>query len=318
MLEEIGVPAGEGEDVAGGEPPYFAGGSCGCPWLSNKHNEKSERFARAVAEAGDCYLIEAGAGTIRHPVRSVQAAPSGAPQRDGRRSVPLTHAEAEACARDDDPGVLCRTVLEAADREGDWVGGFCAALAGHGHFHVRGNALFALGRLAPRKAPLNRGLVQPIIGRAMADPISDVSGQATIAAEAVEHSLRWVIEAFGNGKPELDVTTYSNGWIRCPNCGWRYATYDPWAFREGRRMECRQKLRVINTLTWPHWPGVLSLQVVQFSGSRSLYQPHRSTFKALVILASLQEAAANQVQLPFTVAVVELLVSLWDLVLKQA
>jgi hypothetical protein len=249
MLEEIGVSAGEGEYVVDGEPLYFAGGYCDCPWLSNKHNEKSERFARAVAEAEDCYLVETGAGTIRHPVRSVQAAPSGTPQRDGRRSAPLPHAEAEARARDDDPGVICRTVLEVADCEGDWVEGFCAGLAGYGHFHARGNALFALGRLASRKAPLNRRLVQPIIERAMADPNSYVSGQATIAAEAVEHSLRWVIDAFDNGKPELDVTTYSNGWIRCPNCGWRYATYDPRAFREGRCMECRQELRVINAIT---------------------------------------------------------------------
>ena len=246
MLEEIGVPAGEGEYVVDGESLYFVDGYCDCPWLSWQDNKKSEEFAHALASVEDCFLVEKGLGTILHPLRSVQAAPSDATPRAGRRSAPLTRAEAEACARDDDPGALCRAVLDAADGRGDWVEGFCAELAGHGHFHVRGNALFALGRLASRKVPLKRGLIQPIIERATTDPVPYVSGQAAIAAGAVEHSLRWVISVFDNGKPELEVTTYSNGWIRCPNCGWRCAMYDPGAFREGRCMGCRQRLRVIN------------------------------------------------------------------------
>jgi hypothetical protein len=116
----------------------------------------------------------------------------------------------------------------------------------HGDFHVRGNALFALARLASRGRALTRELIQPIIEAALADAVPYVSGQARAAAEAVELKLRWVIPAFDNCAPEREFRTYSNGWIRCPNCGWRFATYDPRAFREGRCMECRQRLRVIN------------------------------------------------------------------------
>ena len=248
MLEVVGERAGEGEYVVDGEPLYFVDGYCDCPWLSCKHKEKSEGFARAVAAVEDCFLIEKGVGTILHPVRSLQAAPSRRRSRGGGRTAPLSRDEAEAIARRaDDPGALCRAVVRAAAGEGDWVEGFCAALAGHGDFHVRGNALFALGRLARRGVPLARERVQPIIEAALADPVPYVSGQARVAAEAVELKLGWVIGAFDNGNPEMEVSTYSNGWVRCPNCGWRFATYDPRAFREGRCMECRQRLRVMIT-----------------------------------------------------------------------
>jgi len=60
-----------------------------------------------------------------------------------------------------------------------------------------------------------------------------------LAAEAVELKLRWMIHAFDKGNAEREVRTYSNGWVRWPNCGWRFATYDPRALREGRCMECR-------------------------------------------------------------------------------
>jgi len=248
MLEEIGERTGEGEYDVDGESLYFVDGYCDCPWLSYKRNERSEGFARAVAAIEDCYLIEKGAGTILHPVRSIQASPSGHLSRGGSQLVPLSRAEAEAIAgQGDDPGIWCHAVLRAAAGEGDWVEGFCAGLARHGDFHVRGNALFALGKLARRGTRLARERIQPIIEGALADPNPYVSGRARIAAEAVELKLRWVIRAFDDGNLEREVSTCSNGWIRCPNCGWRFATYDPRAFREGRCMECRQRLRVINS-----------------------------------------------------------------------
>ncbi len=65
-----------------------------------------------------------------------------------------------------------------------------------------------------------------------------------MAARTVELQLEWLIYSFDNGKPPMDVTTYSNGRVKCPNCSLRFATYDPWAFREGRCFHCRQRLRV--------------------------------------------------------------------------
>lgn len=236
MLEEIGKRTGEWEYDVDGEPLSIRDGYCDCPWLSARHNHVSERFARALAEIEDCFLIE-NPGSYTPP--------SGYRPREGGGLAPLPRAEADAIARrGDDPGVLCQAVLRAAVSEGDWAEGFCAELAGHGDFHVRGNALFALGRLARRGTPLDRETIQPIIEGALADPVPYVSGQARLAAEAVELQLMWVIRAFDNGNPEIEVSTYSNGWIRCPNCGWRFATYSARAFREGRCMGCRQRLRV--------------------------------------------------------------------------
>jgi hypothetical protein len=245
-LDEIGKQIGEDEYEVDGEPLYFVNGFCDCPWSSYKHNEKSEGFARAIATIEDCFLIENGAGTILHPVRSFQSVPSGCRSRAARRFDPLSRDEAEAITRRDHPTDLCQAVLRAAASEGDWVEGFCRDLAKHADYHVRGNALFALAKVASRGRMLTRELIQPIIEDALADSIPYVSGQARLAAEAVELKLRWVIRTFDNGNPEREVRTYSNGWVRCPNCGWRFATYHPRAFREGRCMECRQRLRVID------------------------------------------------------------------------
>jgi hypothetical protein len=207
---------------------------------------QTARFARAVATIEDCFLIEKGAGTILHPVRSLQAVPRGHQPKKDRKPAPLSLSEAEAIAQVGDPEDLSQTVLRAVAVEGDWVQGFCTSLVNHGHFHVRGNALFALGMLARRRVQLTREVIQPIIEGALTDPVPYVVGQARVAAEVVEMNLKWVIRSFDNGNPEMEVTTYANGWVRCPNCGLRFATYDPWAFREGRCMTCRQRLRVIN------------------------------------------------------------------------
>jgi hypothetical protein len=246
MLEEIGERISEDQYDVDGEALYFVDGYCDCPWLSSKHNEKSERFARTVAAVEDCFLIETGAGTILNPVRSLQAVPSGLRPAEGRSSAPLSLAEAEVIAQGGDPGDLSQVVLRAAAGDGDWLQGFCASLARHAHFHVRGNALFALGMLALSGNQLTREVIQPTIEGALTDPVPYVAGQARFAAEAVEKGLKWVIHSFDNGNLEMDVSTYSNGWVRCPNCGLRFATYDPWAFREGRCMTCRQRLRVMS------------------------------------------------------------------------
>lgn len=96
MLEGAGVRVGEGVYLVGGEQLYYAGGYCDCPWLAAGCNEDSERLARAIAEAEDCFLIELGVGEILRPDRVAWDAARGdlAP-----RSVPLARDEAEASAR---------------------------------------------------------------------------------------------------------------------------------------------------------------------------------------------------------------------------
>ncbi len=243
MLKKIGKRISEHEYVVDRESLYFTGGYCDCPWLGCGRNDKAERFAREVARIEDCFLIEKGIGTIFYPVRSLQAVPSGYQPPDGPPPAPPSPAEA-AAAIEGDPEELSQLVLRAAAGEGDWVEGFCVSLTRHEHFHVRGNALFALGKLGMWKTPLDREVVQPVIEAAFSDPHPYVAGQARVAGDAVERGLEWVIAGFDNGNPEMVVSTYANGWIRCPNCGWRFATYHPRAFREGRCMTCRQRLRV--------------------------------------------------------------------------
>jgi hypothetical protein len=244
MLKKIRKRVGEHEYVVAGDRLSFVGGYCDCPWLGAGRNEKAERFAREVARIEDCFLIEKGIGTIFYPVRSLQAVPSWYRPPDGPPPAPPSPAEAAAVVRGGDPEAVSQVVLRAAAGAGDWVEGFCLSLTRHGHFHVRGNALFALGRLALRGTELAREAIQPVIEAATTDPNPYVAGQARIAGEAVERGLKWVIAAFDNGQPEREVSTYANGWVRCPNCGWRFATYDPGAFREGRCLTCRQRLRV--------------------------------------------------------------------------
>jgi hypothetical protein len=245
MLSETGEQSSDTEYVVDGESLYFADGYCDCPWLSTKHNTKSEAFARSVAQLENCLLIEKGAGTILHPVRSIQMTPQDvAKGEDDQMAHPLTFDEVVACRETNDLEPLCRCVVRAANGEAEWVEDFCVSLTSHDDFHVRGNALFALTMLASRERQLTRKVVQPLIEEALNDPHPYVSGHAHLAADTVEGALKWLIYSFDNDNPEIDVDTYSNGWIQCPNCNLRFATYDPWAFREGRCLRCRQRLRV--------------------------------------------------------------------------
>ena len=144
MLEEVGKRTNDDEYNVDGEPLYFVDGNCDCPWKSYKHNQKSEQFARAVATIEDCFLIETGVGTIRHPVRSVQAASSWHRWPESGLLAPLSRAEAEAITQEGDAtALLCHAAVRAAVSEGDWVEDFCAGLVRNGDFHVRGIALFA-------------------------------------------------------------------------------------------------------------------------------------------------------------------------------
>lgn len=210
MLEGAGVRVGEGAYLVGVDRLIYAGGYCDCEWHSAGFKEGlgSEQLLRGIAEAEDCFLVELGVGEILHPDRVAWDAARGdlAP-----RSVPLAREEAEAIARGDDPEALRRVVLEAARAVGEegWVAGFCAEMAGHGDLRVRGNAFYGLARLAERRAALDRGRIQPIIEAGMADPEVYVSGHA----EAVEDKLRWVIAAFDNGNPEMEVAAHANGWV---------------------------------------------------------------------------------------------------------
>lgn len=239
MLGAIGTQVSETQYDVDGEPLYFQDGYCDCPWLSSRTNTKSEQFARTVAESENCYLIERGIGTILHPVRSIQRSPG-----TDRQSAPSSASEAAAWLEADESAVLHGAVVAAAGCDESWVEPFCLTLTAHRDSHVRGNAVFALGKLAHRKVLLTRETVQPAIERAFDDPHAYVAGLAIVAAKAAERHLQWVISAFDNGLPEMVVGTYANGWVKCPNCGWRFATYSEASFREGRHLRCRQRLRV--------------------------------------------------------------------------
>ena len=160
---------------------HFVNGYCDCPWLSNRHNTKSETFARSIAQLEDCFLIEKGVGTVLHPVRSIQATPHD--YADVPMQQPLTQEEAVACLQVDDPEILRYAVLRAAKGDDEWIERFCVSLASHGHFHVRGNAFFAFTMLASRQVQLTRAIVQPLIEKALLNPHRYVTGHADLAAD---------------------------------------------------------------------------------------------------------------------------------------
>lgn len=139
--------------------------------------------------------------------------------------------------RENDPNLLRRSVVEAARRSTpEQAERFCIELLSHEDFHVRGNAWFAAIMLARRKVELARDVFKPLIESAFDDANAYVSGQVRVVAETVERNLKWLIPCF------------DNGWAKCPNCGWRFATYHTDYFREGRHLRCRQRLRI----THPH------------------------------------------------------------------
>jgi hypothetical protein len=216
----------------------IADGLAVCVWSSLIRWEVGREFAYALARAEGCLVMDVP-GWVMYPAESVWRLPGD--------SEPLTPESAEQALAADDVMSL-RAALHRAtltDRSAGWAQAFCGRLTRHPCENVRGNAMFALERLARRGHQPNRARVQPLIEGGMADAHTYVRRQAEAAAQEIETALKWVFPAFDNGKPEEKVSTYSNGWVRCPSCGWRFATYDPWAFREGRCMTCRQRLRIV-------------------------------------------------------------------------
>jgi hypothetical protein len=214
-------------------------GYADCVWSAlGARYELARHYACTLAKAEGCFVVELP-GTVLYP--SEAAWPTNV------ACEPLSADSAEQALVADDVAELRRTLYRAAlaDKGARWVQSFCARLARHAHFNVRGNAMFAFGLLAGRGYDLDRSHIQPLIEGALADDHAYVRRQAETTARTLEVSSGWLFPYFDNGKPEVEVSTYANGWVRCPTCGWRFAIYDPWAFWEGRCMTCRQRLRIV-------------------------------------------------------------------------
>ncbi len=99
-----------------------------------------------------------------------------------------SRATAESARERNDPDELLQVVLAVALHEEDlpWAEQFCASLATHAHFNVRGNAILGLGHLARRFERLDVSVAVPLVARGLADPDSYVRGQAHAAAEDLE------------------------------------------------------------------------------------------------------------------------------------
>jgi hypothetical protein len=236
MLEAIGQSLTQEQLAAAFS---FGDGRAECVWSAlGDRFEVARAFACALAQVEGCIVVEVP-GTVVYPPGAAR------PCTDG--DEPLSADSAEPALARNDVADLRRALYRAplAGTDARWMQAFCAQLARHAHYNVRGNAMFTFGVLARRGHDLDRPRVQPLIEGGLVDGHAYVRRQAEAAARVIEMKSGWLFPYFDNGKPEVEVTTYANGWVRCPACGWRFATYDPWAFREGRCMTCRQRLRVV-------------------------------------------------------------------------
>ena len=107
--------------------------------------------------------------------------------------APLGTAEAEAAIVRNDPAEL-RNVpvavsLYAADRA--WAEDICIRLARHPNEYVRGNAILGFAHLARRFRTLEPSTVEPLIVRALRDPVDYVQMQAINTADDFAHFLGW-------------------------------------------------------------------------------------------------------------------------------
>lgn len=71
----------------------------------------------------------------------------------------------------------------------------CLEAAGSSHPILRGNAILGLGHLARRFGSLERASVERVLVAALSDSESYVRGQASTAADDIQHFLGWSVRA---------------------------------------------------------------------------------------------------------------------------
>ena len=235
LLTDISTPVADETFEIEGDKIYIGDGYCDCP----TRFQAARDFAFQLAKTESCIVAESrGPNVVLYP-------PEAAALYWKRGQQPPTQQAGDEALIRNEPDELRQVVVEASWAAEEWAGDFCAGLATHADFNVRGNAFYALAWLAFREYPLDRERVQPIIEAALADGHPYVRGHALKAAKEAESGLHWVFCSFDNGKPAQEVKTYSDGWVKCPRCNLRFSTRDPHAFREGRCLRCRQKLRIV-------------------------------------------------------------------------
>ena len=71
----------------------------------------------------------------------------------------------------------------------------CLDAASSPHPIVRGNAILGFGHLARRFGSLERSSVERVLVAALSDPEPYVRGQASAAADDIQHFLGWAVRA---------------------------------------------------------------------------------------------------------------------------
>ena len=107
-----------------------------------------------------------------------------------------TKADVDAVIAKGDPQELLYVpiVVTLSPPDADWAEAVCVQLSSHPHFNVRGNAILVFGHLSRVNQRLNETVVKPLIESALCDEHPYVRGQASGAADDVQHFLGWKIE----------------------------------------------------------------------------------------------------------------------------
>ena len=105
----------------------------------------------------------------------------------------LGREAAEAAIRRDVAAELLYVPLQVSLHATDpaWAEEICVRLAAHRVPNVRGNAVLGFGHLARRFGKLDRARVEPLVRAALRDADAFVRGQASSAADDVQHFLGW-------------------------------------------------------------------------------------------------------------------------------
>lgn len=108
---------------------------------------------------------------------------------------PLDPVEVEAAISRNDAAELLRVPVAVSLHADDlaWAQDVCVRLASHPDFNVRGNAILGFGHLARRFGSLERSKVEPLVARALRDPVDYVRMQADTTSDDLRQFLGWIV-----------------------------------------------------------------------------------------------------------------------------
>lgn len=108
-------------------------------------------------------------------------------------SQSFSRDEVESAISADEVDALIEMVVAVSMQAEDsaWAESVCLRLAAHSNCTVRGNAVLGFGHIARIHRKIKHPGVAKLLQEALYDPHQYVRGQASVAADDVQHFLGW-------------------------------------------------------------------------------------------------------------------------------